>query len=119
VSFPVFDWFRTLNAAKQFTARAQQVAETRSIAERRYSQEYSAAFARVGRLREQIDQAKEQMAFAEEDFNLSRIRYEGGEGAAVDVVVAQGQLVQARSAYYTTLANYLSAKLDLEVAAGR
>ncbi|MEP7362712.1 MAG: TolC family protein [Acidobacteriota bacterium] len=119
VTLPVFDWFRTMNASKQFTLRAQQVAETRSIAERRYSQEYSAAMARVNRIREQIVQAKEQMALAEEDFKLSRIRYEGGEGAAVDVVVAQGQLVQARSGYYTSVASYLGAKLDLEVAAGR
>jgi outer membrane protein TolC len=119
VNFPIFDWFRTLNASKQFTTKAQQIAETRSVAERRYSQEYSAALARVGRLREQIAQAKEQVTLAEEDFKLSTLRYEGGEGAAVDVVVAQNQLVQGRSSYYLSISNYLSAKLDLEVAAGR
>ncbi len=119
VNLQLFDWFKTLNTARQFTARAQQVTETKAIAERRYSQEYRAALARVTQYREQIAQTKEQVALAEEDFKLSRIRYEGGEGAAVDVVVAQGQLVQARSGYYTSIANYLSAKLDLEVAAGR
>lgn len=116
---PVFDWFRTLNAARQFTARARQVSETRAISQRRYSQEFSAATSRATRLLEQAGQAREQVALAEEDYKLSRVRYEGGEGAAVDVVVAQNQLVQARSNYYTTIANYLSAKLDLEVAAGR
>jgi outer membrane protein TolC len=119
VNFPIFDWFRTLNTARQFTTKAQQITETRSVAERRYSQEYSAALARVGRLREQIAQAKEQVTLAEEDFKLSTLRYEGGEGAAVDVVVAQNQLVQGRSSYYLSISNYLSAKLDLEVAAGR
>lgn len=116
---PVFDWFRTLNTARQFTARARQVAETQQVSQRRFSQEYSAASARVTRLLEQASQAREQVSLAEEDYKLSRVRYEGGEGAAVDVVVAQNQLVQARSNYYTTIANYLSAKLDLEVAAGR
>lgn len=119
VTFPVFDWFRTLNAARQFSTRAQQVTETKSVAERRYSQEYRASIARSTQFLEQISQAKEQMTLAQEDFKLSSIRYEGGEGAAVDVVVAQNQLVQARSSYYTSIANYLSAKLDLEVAAGR
>lgn len=119
LTLPVFDWNRTLNASQQFTTRAQQISETKAVAERRYSQEYSAALARVNGLREQIGQAKEQVALTEEDFKLSRIRYEGGEGAAVDVVVAQNQLVQARSGYYVSIANYLSAKLDLEVAAGR
>ncbi len=119
VTFPIFDWFKTLNASRQFTTKAQQVSDTRSVAERRYSQEYSAALTRVERLRQQIMQAQTQMSLAEEDFNLSQIRYEGGEGAAVDVVVAQNQLVQARSSYYSNISNYLSAKLDLEVAAGR
>lgn len=119
VAFPVFDWFRTLNAARQFTARAQQVSETQAISQRRFSQEFSAASSRVSRLLEQVSQTREQVSLAGEDYKLSRVRYEGGEGAAVDVVVAQNQLVQARSNYYTTIANYLSAKLDLEVAAGR
>ncbi len=119
VNFPLFDWFRTANAARQFTLKADQITATRSIAERRYSQEYSAALARTTSLREQILQAKEQVTLAEEDYKLSRIRYEGGEGPAVDVVVAQTQLVQGRSSYYVSISNYLSAKLDLEVAAGK
>lgn len=119
ISFPVFDWFRARNTSRQFMERARQVTETRTVAERLYSQEYRSALARAGLFHEQIGQAREQMQLAEEDFKLSRIRYEGGEGAAVDVVVAQNQLVQARSSYYTSIANYLSAKLDLEVAAGR
>ena len=119
LNIPVFDWFRTLNAARQFSTRAQQLAETKSVAERRYSQEYRAALARSSQFLQQIAEAKEQMNLAEGDFKLSRIRYEGGEGAAVEVVVAQSQLVQVRTSYYASIANYLSAKLDLEVAAGR
>ena len=119
LNVPVFDWFRALNMAKQFTARAAQISESRSIAERRFSQEYRAAAARVKQYHEQALQSKVQMVLAEEDFKLSRIRYEGGEGAAVDVVVAQNQLVQALSNYYTSIASYYSARLDLEVASGR
>lgn len=119
LNVPVFDWFRAINTGKQFKARADQVTESRAIAERRFSQEYAAATARVKQYYEQTLQSKVQMTLAEEDFKLSRIRYEGGEGAAVDVVVAQNQLVQALSNYYTTIASYYSARLDLEVASGR
>jgi outer membrane protein TolC len=59
------------------------------------------------------------LALSEEDLKLSRIRYEGGEGAALDVVTAQNQLAQARSNYYSAIANYLTARVDLEVASGR
>lgn len=119
LNIPIFDWFRQLNTSRQASARANQVVETRAVAERRFSQEYRAALARVKQIYEQLSQSKDQVALSEEDLKLSRIRYEGGEGVALDVVVAQSQLVQARSSYYMSIANYLSAKLDLEVAEGK
>lgn len=119
LNVPIFDWFRARNSARQFSTRAAQISETKSVTERRFSQEYRAAAARVKQFHEQVLQSKEQVGLAEEDFKLSRIRYEGGEGAAVDVVVSQNQLVQALTGYYGTIANYYSARLDLEVASGR
>lgn len=116
---PAFDWFRSLNAARQFQARAAEVADQRLIAERRFSQEYRSALARVKAYYDQVGQSRKQLALAEDDLKLSRIRYEGGEAPALDVVVAQNQLTQARTNYYTSVANYLNARLDLEVAAGR
>ena len=59
------------------------------------------------------------MKFAEDNLRLSRVRYEGGEGPALEVVVAQGQLVQARQNYYAVRADYLTARADLEVARGQ
>ena len=67
----------------------------------------------------QIALTREQVRLAEEDLRMSRVRYEGGEGAALDVVTAQNQLAQARNNYYTSVANYLSARADLEVASGK
>jgi hypothetical protein len=37
LNVPIFDWFRSSNASKQFSARAAQVTEDRAIAERRFS----------------------------------------------------------------------------------
>ncbi len=59
------------------------------------------------------------MKLSEDNLRLSRVRYEGGEGTALDVVTAQGQLAQARANYFTAKANYLAARVDLEVASGR
>ncbi len=119
LNVPIFDWFRSINAARQFSLRASQVSETRAISERKLSQEYQSARARVRQFYEQVSQSRSQVALAEEDLTLSRVRYEGGEGAALDVVVAQNQLAQARSNYFTSISNYLNARLDLEVASGR
>lgn len=119
LDIPIFDWCRARSGARQFRLQAEQVTETRAISERRFSQEYRSALARVKQFRAQITLCREQVDLAGEDLKLSRIRYEGGEGAAVEVVVAQNQVAQARSNYYSSIANYRTAQLDLEVAAGQ
>ncbi len=119
LSVPIFDWFRAINASRQFSLKASQVAETRSLAVRELSREYQAALARVKQFYAQVAQSRSQVALAEEDLKLSRVRYEGGEGAALDVVVAQNQVAQARSDYFSSVSNYLNARLDLEVTSGR
>jgi outer membrane protein len=119
IRVPVFDWFRARNQSKQFQLRAEQVETSRAVAERTFSREYRNALARVKQLYEQIGLTREQIRLAEEDLKLSRVRYEGGEGSALDVVTAQNQLAQARNNYYTSVANYLNARVDLEMASGK
>ena len=119
LNVPIFDWMKTLNASRQFRVRAEQTEGNRAIAERVFSREYESARARVKMLFEQIGIATAQVKLAEEDLRLSRIRYDGGEGFALDVVTAQSQLAQARGNYFTSIANYLNARADREVASGR
>jgi outer membrane protein TolC len=119
LTIPIFDWNKARSAMQQARLRTQQVESTRAISERTFSKEYQGALTRVKQLFAQISLTSQQAKLAEDDLRLSRIRYEGGEGSALDVVTAQNQLAQARSNYYTTMANYLNAKADLEVAAGR
>ncbi len=116
---PVFEWFRARSLAQQFTTRAQQAGDTRKLTERVFSREYESARARMVSVYEQVKVAESQMNLYGEDLRLSKVRYEGGEGPALDVVVAQTQLQQARANYFTTLFLYANARADLEVAAGR
>ena len=119
LTLPVFDWNKARSAMQQARLREQQTEQARAMSERAFSREYQNARARVRQLFEQISLTLRQAKLAEDDLRLSRIRYEGGEGSALDVVTAQNQLAQARTNYYTTIANYLNAKADLEVASGR
>lgn len=119
LTIPLFDWNKARSAMQQSRLRTQQIESNRAISERTFSKEYQAALAKVRQLFTQISLTRQQARLAEDDLRLSRIRYEGGEGLALDVVTAQNQLAQARSNYYTTVANYLNAKAELEVAAGR
>lgn len=119
LNIPVFDWFRARSAARQSELQGRQVEVNRKIAERAFSKEYRDALARVDLLYSQIAIAERQVKLSDDNLRLSRVRYEGGEGLALDVVAAQTQLAQARANYFTARASYLNARVDLEVAEGK
>jgi len=119
LNVPVFDWLKARSASRQAQLRAHQVEASRSAAERAFSREYQSALARVRLLYQQIAMTGSQVKSSEENLRLSRLRYEGGEGSALEVVTAQAQLTQARTNYYASLSGYWNAKADLEVASAQ
>ncbi len=119
LNVPVFDWFRARSLSQQFLTRAAQIDNTRQLTERVFSREYESAKARTTSVYEQVKIAETQVKLSEENLKLSRVRYEGGEGPALDVVLAQIQLQQARTNYFSTMLLYANARADLEVASGR
>jgi outer membrane protein len=118
-NIPVFDFFRARSLSDQFKLRMQQVDLNREMSVRAFSREYASALGRVRLLYEQVDLTRTQVRTSEENLKLAHIRYDGGEGPALDVVVAVWQLSQAQTNYFTLLANYANALADLEVASGR
>jgi outer membrane protein len=118
LTIPVFDWFKARSATRQFQIQAKQIDFTREIAVRNFSKEYWDALDRVKTLHSQILLTQKQVKLSEEDLRITRLRQEGGEGTALHVVLAQTQLAQARTNYYTVLANYWIARTDLDVASG-
>ena len=119
ITVPIFDWFKARSLTQQFKLRAEQVDNTRSLTERAFSREYENARARAVSLFEQSKLAETQIKLNEDNLRLSQIRYQGGEGPALEVVMAQTQLQQARANYYTTLFQYANARAALEVARGQ
>jgi outer membrane protein len=119
LTVPIFDWYRAISSARQFQLRARIVESNVQTSQRTFSREYQTALARVKMIYQQIAITESQVKNSEDNLRLSRIRYEGGEGPALEVVSAQTQAAQARSNYYNAIANYLNARADLEVAAPR
>jgi outer membrane protein len=116
---PVFDWSAGRSAARQFELQAEQVEINRRGSERAFSREYQDAVSRVRLIYAQIETTRAQVTLSEENLRLCRIRYDGGEGPALDVVAAQSQLAQARTNLYTATARYLESRADLELTAGK
>ncbi len=119
VDVPVFDWFRSRDAARQLDLAAEQAETTGRIAERTFSREYADAVSRVRLIHSQIETARTAVTLSEENLHLSRVRYDGGEGPALDVVAALTQLHDARTNLYSLTTRYLESLADLDVASGR
>ncbi len=119
VDVPVFDWFKSRDAARQLDIAAEQMDTTRRMAERAFSREYADAVSRVRLVRAQIETARTAVGLSEENLHLSRVRYDGGEGPALDVIAAQTQLHEARTNLYSLTTRYLESLADLDVASGR
>ena len=119
VDVPIFDWLKAWSATRQAHIRLESFDITRDMARRNLSKEYRSALARVRLTWAQIETTRQQVSLSQENFHLSQVKYEGGEGLALDVVAAQSQLAQARGNYFSAIAAYFNARSDLEVAAGQ
>jgi outer membrane protein len=119
LSVPIFDWGAASSLGQQWTLQAEQTALDRELQGRALLREYDAAHARVQALYEQIGITREQVSLSEQSLKLSRVRYEGGEGSALEVMSAQTEVAQARSNLYQALAGHLQARADLAIASGQ
>jgi outer membrane protein TolC len=115
----LFDWWQRRDAARQARYRQEQVEQQLAIAERNLSREYLAAAASVRAVYQRIPLAREELTESQENLRLARLLYDGGEGLALDVVSAQTETADAGTALYTTVAAYLRALMDFEVASGK
>jgi outer membrane protein TolC len=118
LNIPIFDWSIASNAALQFSLQTEQLQLERQVAQRAYCRDYQTALLRVRSLNTQIGGALAQVSLAKENLALSRLRYDGGEGNALEVVSAQTQLAQARVDHLNVLAGYHAALVDLSLAGG-
>lgn len=119
LDIPVFDFLRARSEQRQFQSMAAQAEADKNIGKRLLSKEYQDALSQVASSYSQISVTEHQVELAKSNLNLSRLRFEGGEGTALDVVSAQSLLVQAQIDFYTTRANYLNAQSALKVASGQ
>jgi outer membrane protein TolC len=119
VNVPIFDWLKAWSATKQAHIRLESFDISRDIARRNLSKEYQSARARVRLTWAQIETTRQQVNLSTENYHLAQVKYEGGEGLALDVVAAQSQLAQARGNYFSAIAAYFNARSDLEVASGQ
>lgn len=119
LTVPLFDSGAASSANRALSLQIDQLRVEQRLLTRALAREYQSARVRVEALAAQIAVARAQVDLSAQNLKLSRVRYEGGEGSALEVVSAQAQLAQARTGYYQTLTGHLQARADLAIAAGQ
>jgi outer membrane protein TolC len=118
VNVPVWDW-GTLRSKlhqaefKRQQARVELSATQRQVVSTLYSSYNEASVARAA-----VDESRKTADLAAESLRLTNLRYKAGASTALDVVVAENTLTQARNAYNDEEIRYRVALANLQTVTG-
>lgn len=104
VSVPMFDWGATAMRAEQSRIAVDTLRLQAELLRRSLQREYRQLVARITSARERLAVIRSIGADAESNFLLSKSKYAGGSGTALEVLDAQQLLVDNRSTEIGTLA---------------
>jgi outer membrane protein TolC len=119
LSLPIFDGLSIAASVKQATARAAMMDNEMRETELQAALEVKEALLVLDEATKRIAAAKSGLASAEEDYRLSRERYDVGSGTMLELLDAEVSLSRARSSYVEALASLRMAEALLEKATGQ
>lgn len=119
LDIPVFDFFRAYNDKRSFDEQTHAAQTNMAILKRQMSREYQDALSEVKGIYASLSATEEGLHAAQESLRLSRERFDGGEGSALEVVTAENAFVQAQIDFYSNRADLLNAQSALKVASGQ
>lgn len=116
---PLFDWHRSKSREQQANFVRQQVEIDRQISRRIFTSAFYIERNNTELAVKQMAEGKRETEQARESLRLARLRYDGGETTALEVVDAQNTLAAAQVAYHRAVFDYHLARARLEVATGQ
>ena len=119
VTIPIFDWGSARSRETQSRLRAQQVENSRAIAERQFAQSFFTARTQALSARARIKQIAAAITDAEANVTASIARYRSGEATIIEVTDAQNTLITQKTALYQAIFDYQTARARLMRAAGQ
>jgi len=119
ISLPLFDGLATTANVKQAKARAAIADIQVRDSELQAALEVKEATLGLEQATQTIEASKTGLASAEEDYRLSRERYDVGSGTMLELLNAEVSLSQARSSYVEAMASLREAEALFEKATGQ
>jgi outer membrane protein TolC len=118
-SIPIFDWGASRSRESQARLRVELAENERTLALRRFTQQFYAAQAQAANAAARINLAREGVTKAQDNVAASIARYRAGEAQIVEVTDAQTTLVEQRNALYQAIFDYQTALARLRQSTGR
>ncbi len=118
LNMPIFDGFRKSNQIQQRKLKAIQLENTTEQLKNSIDYEIRQAAGNYQRSLDNMNAQRENMALAQEVYDVSKIKYEEGVGSSIEVTTADADYKEAQTNYYNALFDALIAKVELEKAYG-
>ena len=118
LNIPVWNWGTTRSKIRQAEFKEEQARADLSIARKTQDSASAAAYLEARGAERQLASLQASAALAAESLRLTLLRYQAGEGTALEVVDAQNTLNLSRNAYDDGLARYRVALASLRVLMG-
>ncbi|MCX5800704.1 MAG: TolC family protein [Candidatus Eisenbacteria bacterium] len=119
ISVPLFDGLATTASVRQARARAAIADNNVRDSELQTALDVKEAMLGLDQATQTIKASKTGLASAEEDYRLSRERYDVGSGTMLELLNAEVSLSQARSSYVEAVASLREAEALFEKATGQ
>jgi len=118
-NLPIFDGLRKSNQVQQKKIQLQQLDNTKEFTKNQIDLEQQQTTLTFNNNLETLKSQKQNMALAEEVYNVSVIKYQQGVGSNIEVINADASFKEAQVNYYAALYDALITSVDLEKAYGK
>jgi len=119
ITVPVWNWGMTRSKVRQAKIAQQQSQNDLKFARRQVEANLDQDYLELRAARTQLDQLLATRALAEENLQLTTLRYTEGEATALEIVDAQTSATDARNGYDDGLGRYRMALANIEILMGR
>ena len=119
LNIPIFDWGASRSKERQARLRVQVAENERTIALRRFNQQFYAAQAQASTAIARVRLAGQAVILAQSNLDASIARYRAGEAQIIEVTDAQTTLVTQRLTLYQAIFDYQTALGRLRQATGQ
>ncbi|HNP19306.1 MAG TPA: TolC family protein [Fulvivirga sp.] len=119
LSMPIFDGFLKSNKIQKNKLQLKQIEQSFELLENSIDLEIKQAKVNLNSAIDNMMAQRENMALAEEIYNVTKIKYQEGVGSNLEVTTADADYKEAQTNYYDALYSALVAKVELEKAYGK